>query len=240
MFCFYRRLFLWFPHDNFGYSIPYTSITLHGITRVDYMYLQLCVPEGLLDLSDSGDVKSGIGGEAEFLELFIHTNGASQVHQFYKALNECSNLHADIEMSDEDDEQSKGFMSLMMNAMSGNLEGQSGPASADDDDFDMEIEIPLAEQISNDPRSYFYGDDNDGVMVSNQGDADDLEFDDVSESSPEETEKNGNAGLQIKLAQENPVKAGVRRRRDDNDEDTDNISTTKQEEENGGKWRRVA
>ncbi|VVT54261.1 uncharacterized protein SAPINGB_P003987 [Magnusiomyces paraingens] len=72
------RFFLWLPEYNQGVAIPYTSITLHGITRVSVLYLQLSLPDPF-----------------PFLELWLATPTAPAAHSMYESLNACANLHAD-------------------------------------------------------------------------------------------------------------------------------------------------
>lgn len=235
----------------FGYSIPYTSISLHGITKDTTLYLQLSIQDESLFDGSSGSTDPSPGPShtpsTSFPELFIKTNSSAQVHEFYKAMNECSNLHADTADSDNehhgsaDSERDQSFTNLMAAAMSGGIPQTSGPAPStsfgaqgiDEDYYDMEIDVPLAEKLCNDPK-LVYERPADSVF-SNRGDADDLDMDIDLDSYGDEDEEVGgileghwltdgydndesNAGMQIEISNEDDVKAGIRRRRDEEEE----------------------
>lgn len=242
------------------------------------MYLQLSIPESLL-IEDHTE-ESCKSDEFMFLELFIKTKNAPQVHQFYTAMNECSDLHADVNQSgdeDEDDEKEASFMNLMAAAMSGKPSSKqmnelstipdmpSIPAQdfsgIDDDYYNMEIEIPLAEQISNGPKSTYQHEYNDKdnnnydgeeeqeqegptgtMMLSNSGEADDLDMDmdiDIDTYGDDELDGDfgGGGGHWLSDAGmhveliDDDVKAGVRRRRDEDDEDEEAMEQDFEEEE---------
>lgn len=107
------RLFLWAPELNFGYSIPYPSITLHGITDGPAIYLQLAVN----NLSGDGIV------ELNLIPLGVE-DLAETVREVYKALCDCSDLHADPASEDEGQGVALNF------DMASGLEGVNG---GDDD-----------------------------------------------------------------------------------------------------------
>lgn len=190
-------------------------------------------------------------------------------------MNECSNLHADPAESDDDDdeyhsERDQSFMNLMATAM--NIPQTSGPAPStslgtqdiDDAYYDMELDIPLAEKLCNDPK-LVYERPADSVFL-NRGDADDLDMDiDLESYGNEEEILEGHwladgydgdeldAGMQIEISNEDDVKAGIRRGREEeedieNDEDyylnrrrkTIGLKSFNSEyQRDGGKWRRI-
>lgn len=96
------RLFLWFPEAEFGYAIPYPSITLHGIADAASIYLQIA---------------SGSGDDTEFAEFYLVTstgtaapteNADSDTKAIYDALCTCAGMHADPGNSDDEDEDGTG------------------------------------------------------------------------------------------------------------------------------------
>lgn len=229
------RLYLWFPQetDNFGYSIPYTSITLHGITDSKILYLQVAVPSEILspnlDSTDSSNVLSNDG--KEYIEFWINAKVPELCNELYGALSNCANLHMDPDMSDQEGEnQSSTFFGM-------------------DDDMDFELEVP--------------GNFTDGAgefLVSNTGTADDLEeemmsdMDDEDDETEESNKFQGNnnmlpkkgeeASLEIKLEQAKPT-SGIRRTREDLDSDEENPtlrtdnSMNNDNEDFNAKWRKV-
>lgn len=120
------RLFLWFPDAEFGYAIPYPSITLHGIADTQSIYLQIA---------------SGSGDDTEFAEFYLVTPTAtastssedtnSVTKAIYDALCTCAGMHADPGNSDEDDDGTgNGGIALDMDIDMG-LEDEN--ANGDDD-----------------------------------------------------------------------------------------------------------
>lgn len=101
------RVYMWFPTLGYGYSIPYPSITMHGLSKGPVIYFQFSL---------------GSGSEADFVEAYLEppaiddadSNGGSSgtsasglldqvFHEIYNALSTCANLHASPLSSDEDE-----------------------------------------------------------------------------------------------------------------------------------------
>lgn len=230
------RLYLWFPQeaDNFGYAIPYTSITLHGITNSKVLYLQVAVPNEILSSNaDSPDNSNVISNDGkEYVEFWINAKVPELCNELYGALSNCANLHMDPDMSDQEGEN------------------QTGSFFGTDDNMDFELEVPDS-----------FTDENGEFLVSNTGTADDLEDEMISDIADESCDmvkpnkiqgsngmlaKNGEqeASLEIKLEQSKPT-SGIRRTREDLDSDEENSaihkenSTSNDNDDFNAKWRKV-
>lgn len=223
------------------------------------MFLQISVPDGLLPedpfVSAPLTPESDKDNSPMFFEIFIDVKDQSQVQQFYKAMNDCSSLHTDADSSGDDfenneveNEREASFRNLMATAISGGAglgkpgngySGSQGPldmSRMNTDFLNMEIEIPLAEQLANDPKS-MYEEPADSVMFANHGDADDLDIDmdiDIDCYGDDNEEEEGlleghwltdaafdysNAGMHIELPQDDGIKAGTRRQREEKEEE---------------------
>lgn len=231
---------MWFPKESFGFAIPYTSITLHGITRASVLYLQLAVPPPSSSISTPNESDSS---SPEFIELWINTEDAPQCHEMYAALGDCANLHLDPSESDDDNEtginQQQAFALDMMDLDIdlGNFQGALGVSMEDDEDRGGRSEF----------------------AVRNNGNADDLSDmeDDIDKAEEDEEGEDGSkanglggyASLEIQLKEEQAARAGTRRTREEDDETSEgkqngmkaNVAVGSEVTAEGtGKWRRVS
>ncbi|KAF5121718.1 hypothetical protein DV452_000670 [Geotrichum candidum] len=100
------RVYMWFPELGYGYSIPYQSITMHGLSKGPVIYFQFGLGSG----SETGFVEAYLEPPAVVDAIANGNSGASSAEvldqtfrEIYNALSACANLHASPLSSDEDE-----------------------------------------------------------------------------------------------------------------------------------------
>lgn len=117
-----RNLTLFNSTTSVGLLLPYTSIALHAIQRLEDPSNEAQQVQGLymqLELEDSNEE------EPEAIELTLIPTSTEDIQKLFEAVSNCSNLHPDPMDEDEDMNDAGGDSRIMFEGSVG-YEGISG------------------------------------------------------------------------------------------------------------------